>query len=49
MEIIQGPALLCYNNNIFKEKDFKSLMSLGDSVKREDVTKIGKYGIGFNR
>jgi hypothetical protein len=49
MEIIQGPALLCYNNNIFHQKDFHSLLSLGNSAKREDILKIGKYGIGFNR
>ncbi|KAJ3209988.1 hypothetical protein HDU67_005759 [Dinochytrium kinnereticum] len=42
-----GPALVCYNDSIFYEKDFESLTQPFDSNKQDDVEKIGKYGIGF--
>ncbi|KAJ3178129.1 hypothetical protein HDU85_005654 [Gaertneriomyces sp. JEL0708] len=42
-----GPALLAGNNAVFNEDDYKSLSNIGDSVKREDITKTGKFGVGF--
>jgi len=47
-EELQGPALLCYNDALFREADFASIQRLGDSVKRSDATKTGRFGIGFN-
>jgi hypothetical protein len=37
----QGPALLAKNNTIFEERDFKSLLKLADSEKRDQYDKIG--------
>jgi sacsin len=43
----QGPALLVYNNAIFSEADFDSIRHIGDSAKRAQVAKTGRYGLGF--
>ena len=43
-----GPALLVYNSSVFSEKDFQSITSIGQSGKRDDASKVGKYGLGFN-
>lgn len=43
-----GPALLVRNNSSFTDEDFTSLASVGDSLKRHDVSKTGKFGQGFN-
>lgn len=43
-----GPALLVRNNSSFTDEDFISLASVGDSLKRHDVSKTGKFGQGFN-
>ena len=32
---------------LFTENDVKSITSIGNSSKREDVTNIGKFGVGF--
>ncbi|KAI9768402.1 MAG: hypothetical protein M1839_004119 [Geoglossum umbratile] len=45
----QGPALLAHNNHPpFRPQDFESLSHVGDSGKRNDPTKTGKFGLGFN-
>src|SRR5205085_2768903 len=44
----QGPAILIFNNAIFKESDFDSLMQIRVGGKQGDDTKIGKHGLGFN-
>ena len=44
----QGPALLAFNDAKFSEADFASISRIGDSVKREQVGKTGRFGIGFN-
>lgn len=44
----QGPALLARNNSVFRDKDFGSLSSVGDSVKAKDPATTGKFGQGFN-
>jgi sacsin len=44
----QGPALLVFNNSTFREADFESISRIGDSVKREQVGKTGRFGVGFN-
>jgi sacsin len=45
----QGPAIIAYNNHPpFSSGDFESLSHVGDSLKRLDATKTGKFGLGFN-
>ncbi|KAI9773021.1 MAG: hypothetical protein M1839_002251 [Geoglossum umbratile] len=45
----QGSAILAYNSHPpFLDNDFESLSRVGDSLKRFDVTKTGKFGLGFN-
>ena len=44
----QGPSLLVYNDSVFRESDFASISSIGDSAKREQVGKTGRFGVGFN-
>ncbi len=43
-----GPALLARNNSVFRDQDFSSLSSVGDSGKRYDPATTGKFGLGFN-
>ena len=42
----QGPALCLYNNSLFSEEDWKNLKQVGDSGKRDDERKIGRFGLG---
>ena len=44
----QGPSLLVYNDALFSEGDFESISRVGDSVKRAQAGKTGRFGIGFN-
>ncbi|CAG8483723.1 30652_t:CDS:10 [Gigaspora margarita] len=44
----QGPALWIYNDAEFTPHDFDSLKKLGMGGKKNDKTKIGRFGIGFN-
>jgi len=44
----QGPALLVYNSGVFSDEDFDSIQSIGDSKKRGQLAKTGRFGIGFN-
>ncbi|KAH3800328.1 hypothetical protein DPMN_153961 [Dreissena polymorpha] len=44
----QGSALWCYNNKVFSEKDLRNIIKFNNSAKSEDVTTIGKFGLGFN-
>ncbi|RHZ79591.1 hypothetical protein Glove_144g89 [Diversispora epigaea] len=48
MKAWQGPAILIFNDAIFKESDFGSLMQIRVGGKQDDDTKIGKHGLGFN-
>ncbi|KAG0227608.1 hypothetical protein BGX31_006892, partial [Mortierella sp. GBA43] len=43
-----GPALLAGSDSVFEEKDFTSMKNLAHSEKKNDETKIGQMGIGFN-
>ncbi|KAF8131271.1 hypothetical protein K438DRAFT_1739837, partial [Mycena galopus ATCC 62051] len=43
----QGPSLLAYNDSLFSDADWDALQSIHRSSKKEDTSKIGKYGIGF--
>eukprot|EP00854_Cymbomonas_tetramitiformis_P005341 gene5341-6484_t len=44
----QGPALFAYNDGVFTEADFESISRIGDSCKRGQVGKTGRFGVGFN-
>ena len=43
-----GPALMSYNNALFKKEDWESIQSLHQSGKAKNPHKVGKFGIGFN-
>ena len=43
----QGPALYAYNDAVFEEGDWKGILMLWDSNKEEDMTKVGRFGLGF--
>ncbi|RXW22295.1 hypothetical protein EST38_g3559 [Candolleomyces aberdarensis] len=43
----QGPALLASNNAKFAPEDWTALQNISRSSKREDTSKIGKFGIGI--
>ncbi|CAG8469336.1 5658_t:CDS:10 [Funneliformis caledonium] len=44
----QGPAIMIYNNAIFKTNDFDSLMQIRVGGKQGDDTMIGKHELGLN-
>ncbi|CAG8717618.1 12169_t:CDS:2, partial [Dentiscutata heterogama] len=44
----QGSALWIFNDAVFTDKDFESLLKLGVGGKSKDYTKIGRFGIGIN-
>ncbi|MGD1699196.1 sacsin N-terminal ATP-binding-like domain-containing protein [Dapis sp. BLCC M229] len=48
MEKLIGPAILVYNNQVFRDQDFESIKSLGQSKKSQDLQKTGRFGVGFN-
>lgn len=43
----QGPALYAFNNSCFEDRDWRGIRLLNDSVKKEDPTKVGRFGLGF--
>ncbi|EAU81709.2 hypothetical protein CC1G_02725 [Coprinopsis cinerea okayama7 len=44
---LQGPALLAFNDAQFSKDDWVALQNISESSKREDTSKIGKFGIGI--
>ena len=48
MAVSQGPALWAYNNAVFTDKDFENINKLAGGTKVEDLSKIGRFGLGFN-
>ncbi|MBN3300144.1 SACS protein, partial [Amia calva] len=48
MSISHGPSLWSYNNSTFSDTDFVNITRLGGSMKRCEVDKVGKFGLGFN-
>ena len=44
----QGPALWAYNNALFSDEDFENINKLAGETKVEDISKIGRFGLGFN-
>jgi len=45
---LQGPALLCYDDAVFKEENFEGLFHFGVGSKKGDPTQTGRFGLGFN-
>ncbi|KAH9475499.1 Sacsin [Psilocybe cubensis] len=43
----QGPALLAYNDAEFNDSDWHALQYAHESSKVDDISKIGKFGVGF--
>jgi sacsin len=41
-----GEAILCHNDGIFSRKDLDSLTDIGNSSKRDEPSKIGRFGRG---
>ena len=48
MRCCQGPALWAYNDAVFTDRDFESIVRLGGATKESEPDKIGKFGLGFN-
>ena len=48
MSECQGPALWAYNDAVFSDDDFKNINKLAGKTKKDDFTKIGRFGLGFN-
>ncbi|XP_078401544.1 sacsin isoform X1 [Cetorhinus maximus] len=48
MAVCHGPALWSFNNSDFTDSDFVNITRLGGSLKRSEVDKVGKFGLGFN-
>jgi sacsin len=44
----QGPALWAFNDAVFTDKDFENINKLAGGTKIEDLSKIGRFGLGFN-
>ncbi|XP_049341092.1 sacsin-like, partial [Astyanax mexicanus] len=44
----QGPALYAFNNAAFTDEDWEGIQRAGRSIKQDDPTKVGRFGIGFN-
>ena len=44
----QGPALWAHNNAKFSDEDFENINKLAGEAKVEDISKIGRFGLGFN-
>ncbi|XP_030642545.1 sacsin [Chanos chanos] len=46
--LLHGPALCVYSNNVFTEADLKGIQKLGEGAKHGTLGRTGKYGLGFN-
>ncbi|XP_046843110.1 sacsin-like [Xenia sp. Carnegie-2017] len=44
----QGPALYAYNDAMFSDEDFGNINKLAGETKKEDLEKVGRFGLGFN-
>ncbi|XP_076453314.1 sacsin-like [Babylonia areolata] len=45
---LQGPAVWAYNDAMFSKSDFENIIRLGAGTKKEDTSKVGRFGLGFN-
>ena len=44
----QGPALWAYNDAMFTDRDFENINKLAGEIKKDDLDKVGRFGLGFN-
>ncbi|XP_052421606.1 sacsin-like, partial [Carassius gibelio] len=44
----QGPTLYAFNDAAFTDEDWEGIQRVGRSIKQDDPTKVGRFGIGFN-
>ena len=44
----QGPALWAYNDAMFSDNDFENINKLAGETKKDDLDKVGRFGLGFN-
>lgn len=42
------PSLLIFNDAAFTENDFDAIQKIGEGSKQTDLTKAGRFGLGFN-
>ena len=47
-DVLAGPALYAFNDAAFTEEDWEGIQRAGRSIKQDDPTKVGRFGIGFN-
>lgn len=45
---LPGMALYVYNDAVFTTEDWNGIQEIARSRKREDPSKVGRFGIGFN-
>ncbi|RXN35738.1 sacsin-like protein [Labeo rohita] len=45
---LAGPVLYAFNDAAFTEEDWEGIQRVGRSIKQDDPTKVGRFGIGFN-
>ena len=43
----QGPALYAYNDKTFSDEDLQNIGKVAGATKKQDHTKIGRFGVGF--
>ena len=48
MKACQGPALVAWSNSLFTNDDFQNIQKLAGATKKDDLEKIGRFGLGFN-
>ena len=48
IEDIHGPAIYFFNDAVFTERDFESILKLSSGNKLNSASKIGRFGVGFN-
>ncbi|KAI9047124.1 hypothetical protein LZ554_008578 [Drepanopeziza brunnea f. sp. 'monogermtubi'] len=46
MKVLQGPALLSYNDGVFSERDFDGFKNVGQGSKMQNKEAIGQFGRG---
>lgn len=46
--LLVGPALYAFNDAAFTEDDWQGIQRAGRSIKHDDPSKVGRFGIGFN-
>lgn len=48
MRMLQGPALVVFNDQVFSDADLESIQEVGLGNKTQNSSKTGRFGLGFN-